>query len=406
MKIVQANKFYRLKGGAERYMLELSAWLESRGDKVVPFSMKHPDNLETPYSNYFVSFVQTLKVNISFQGLRTLTRMFYSPQSRRRMRALIKLERPDLCHVHNIYTQISPSILDALKSAHVPVVMTVHDHHLVSPQYNIWAAGCGKDYRDAGIIRATFSKFHKDSYLASFVQILAFKFHRFLRIYRNNVDIFICPSQYMKRQLMKGGIPVEKIRVNPYGIDASSTTSRLDHDGYMLFVGRLSDEKGVETIVRAAKLLPDITFKIVGRGPQMDYLHNYAHDLDNVEFLGFRNGNELQGLYKGAQAVLIPSRVHENFPLTILEAMAAGKPVIASNVGGVPELVQDHVNGILVSPTDLPSWVESILRLALDEDMRITMARKARQSIEQDFQLKTHHQRLLAIYQEVTPKHT
>ncbi len=406
MTIIQANKFYALKGGAERYMLELSAWLESEGHRVIPFAMQHPDNRQTPYADHFVSFVQTESVRSSpWQALRTVGRMVYSLEARRKLATLTTQEKPSLAHIHNIYTQISPSILDTLKDQRVPVVMTVHDHHLVSPQYNIWATGCGEDYRHVGLLEGTLARYHKDSIAASFVQTSVYKFHRWLRIYERHVDLFICPSQYMKRQLVAGGFPQEKIRVNHYGIDPHAVESRYDHDGYFLFVGRLSEEKGIETIIRAARLLPDIQFKIVGRGPEMDRLHRLSEGLSNVEFLGFRMGDELAQLYRGAMAVLLPSRVHENFPLAVLESMAAGKPVIASHVGGVAEIVEDRANGLLVSPADLHGWVEAIMRLAYDEDLRLSMAHAARSTVEHRFKLDDHYRRVMTIYQEVLPAH-
>ncbi len=419
MTIIQANKFYALKGGAERYMLELSAWLETHGHAVVPFAMQHPDNLPSPFDDKFVSYVQTESTRSSpWQAMRTIGRMTYSLEARRKLATLIAQEKPDLAHLHNIYTQISPSILHTLKDQRVPVVMTVHDHHLISPQYNIWASGCGEDYRHVGLLKGTLERYHKGSAAASLVQTAVYKFHRWLKIYEKHVDLFICPSLYMKRQLVAGGFPVEKIRVNPFGIDPHVVEPRYDHDGstvrqahgspqagYFLFVGRLSEEKGIETIVRAAKLIPDVVFKIVGRGSDMERLHRVADGLENVEFVGFRMGPELARLYRGAMAVLLPSRVHENFPLAILESMAAGKPVIASNVGGVPEIVDDRVNGFLVNPADLHGWVEAIMRLAYDEELRLSMARAARSTVEHRFQLDDHYRRLMAIYEEAMAHH-
>jgi glycosyltransferase involved in cell wall biosynthesis len=158
-------------------------------------------------------------------------------------------------------------------------------------------------------------------------------------------------------------------------------------------------------IVHVAKWLPDIRFKIAGRGPQMEYLHRLAINAPNVEFLGFRSGDELRDLYRGACAVLLPSRVHEVFPLITLEAMAAGKPVIASNVGGVPEVVEDRLSGWLVEPTDLHGWTEAVLRLYHDSDFYSRLCRGAREAVEHKFSLDDHHRRLLNIYQEVLPRH-
>ncbi len=390
-----------MQGGAERYLLDVSSWLASQSHEVIPFAMQHPDNLETPYQNYFPSFVQTGRVTANWQGIRTLTRMVYSLEARRKMATLIAHTKPDLAHIHNIYTQLSPSILHTLKDQHVPVVMTVHDHHLISPQYNIWAHGCGEDYRDVGLVRGTLSRFHKKSMLASFAQTAVYKFHRFLQIYERGVDLFVCPSQYMKRQLIRGGFPEEKIRVNHFGIDEKVFTPRYDHDRYFFYAGRLSEEKGVETIIRAAKIIGDVKVKIAGRGPQSDRLHRLAHDVPGVEFLGFRSPEELKELYRGAIAVLLPSRVHENFPLMVLEALASGKPVIASDVGGVPEMIDDRVNGFLVSPTDDFGWVEAMMRLAIDDRLCESMSRAARTTVEHRFKLDDHYRRLMECYQEV-----
>ncbi len=400
MKVIQANKYFYLKGGAERYMLDLSARLKERGHEVIPFAMDHPDNLETPDRRFFPSQVHTGEAHMGWQGVRTVGRMMYSFESRRKMKQLIRQRKPDLCHLHNIYTQLSPSFLPVLKSQGVPIVMTVHDHHLISPQYNIWATGCGEDYRNVGVVKACVTKFHKDSRLASTVQTAAFKLHKLLGLYKKSVDVFICPSRYMKRQLVIGGFPEQKIEVIPYGMNVRHIEPRYDHDGYVLFVGRLSEEKGVETIIRAAKLLEDIPFKIVGRGPQSAWLHKLAHGHANIEFLGFKSGKELEELYRGAVAVLLPSRVHENFPLAALEAMSYGKPVIASDVGGVGEIVQDRQTGFLVDPVNLDGWVESILRVFHGEARKF--GEQARKRIEDTYPYERHIQQIMALYSNLT----
>jgi glycosyltransferase involved in cell wall biosynthesis len=400
MKIIQANKYFYLRGGAENYMLSLSGWLASNNHTVIPFAMKYPENLSTPYEMYFPSEVETENVKLNVRGLHTLGRMVYSLESRRKLATLIAREKPDLCHIHNIYTQLSPSVLHTLSDQCVPTVMTVHDHHLVSPQYNVWADGCGPDNRDIGIVKGTFSKFHKNSFAASFAQLITHKYHRWLNIYARNVDLFLCPSKYIQQQLIRGGFPEKKLRVLPYGIDPNSTRTNYSHEKYALFVGRLSEEKGIETIIQLASILPDITFKIVGRGPEMAKLHRAGDKCPNIEFVGFRMGEELKELYAHATVVLAPSRVHEVFGLSILEAMAHGTPVIASRVGGIPEVVEDGVNGFLVSPLDLRSWTESLMRIFYDDDLQKKLSHNARDLVETRFSLDQHHRKLLMYYEE------
>lgn len=394
-----------MKGGAERYVLDLSAWLELQGHDVIPFAMQHPDNFPSQYSEFFPSFMQTESVrfprDFSPVGLRTFVQMFYSSEAKRKMSQLIEATGPDIAHIHNIYTQLSPSILDALHDRRIPTIMTVHDHHLISPQYNIWAEGCGPDYSRIGLMRGTLSKFHKNSYAATFAQIAAFKYHYHRGSYRNRVNLFLTPSDYMRGKLVAGGFPEEKIRVVPYGADPATVTARFDHDGYVLYFGRLSEEKGVETVIQVAKRLVDVLFKIVGTGPQEAKLHALAHGSPNIEFIGFQNGEALQELIRGATCVLVPSRVHENFPLSALEALAVGKPVIASRVGGVPEVVEDRVTGLLVPPLDLHAWVEAVMRLVYDEDLRIRLARAARLSVETTFHIHAHQTKVMKAYEDV-----
>lgn len=400
MKIIMANKFYYLRGGAERYLLDVAKRLGTQGHEIIPFAMKYPQNLKTPYERFFVSQVETECARFDWQGLRTFGRMLYSFEAKKKMDALIKEAQPDICHIHNIYGQISPSILDTLHKNKIPVVMTVHDHHLISPAYNVWAQGCGLQDIPHGVARATFSRFHKNSLAASFAQAFAFRLHEMMGIYKHKVDLFLCPSVYMRGRLIAAGFAAEKIRVLHNPVDAETILPSYEHRGYFLFVGRLSPEKGGATILRLAKLLPNIHFKIVGSGPEQEKLEQKGRGLGNVEFLGFRTGDALQELYHGAIAVLIPSRVQDNFPFTALEAHASGKPVIGSEVGGTGEIVQDRVTGFLVKPLDLHGWSEAVMRLQYDDDLQQQMSKAAREWVEKRFTIRAHDDQLMRLYDE------
>ncbi|MFH1405128.1 MAG: glycosyltransferase family 4 protein [Patescibacteria group bacterium] len=402
MKIIQANKFYYLRGGTERYLFRLSRWLESQGNEVIPFAMQHQDNLETKYSKYFPSFVQTEKAGFGFWALKTIGRMFHSSEAKKKMQSLIDQEHPQLCHIHNIYTQLSPSFLPVLKRNNIPVVMTVHDHHLVSAQYNIWTHEFGYDVRGKGALRAAFTKFHKDSFLASLIQGMVFSHHRLSNAYAGYIDCFVVPCAYMKRQMVTAGYRADLIHVNPFGIDPARIEPCYENKGYVLFIGRLSQEKGIETVIALASSLPDVKFKIAGRGPQEEYLHRLAHPYNNIEFVGFKTKDALRDLYRGAICVLAPSRVHEVFPFSVLEAMAAGKPVIASKVGGIPEIIEDHISGILVDPADQFAWSESLMRIVYDCDFRVRMGKNARLSIETNFTAERHYQDLMRVYKNLS----
>ncbi|OGL66328.1 hypothetical protein A2856_01365 [Candidatus Uhrbacteria bacterium RIFCSPHIGHO2_01_FULL_63_20] len=404
MTILQVNKFWFMKGGAERYALELSAWLVSQGHEVVPFAMEHPENLPSPYASAFPPFLRTDRVGFGPGGFRTFSNMMWNARARRGLRSLVRETRPDIAHVHNIYTQLSPSVLDALADEGVPTVMTVHDHHLVSPAYDRWAEGCGPAVEKMGVIRATRSKFHKGSYAASFAQAFVFSLHKRLRLYEVGIRAYLCPSRYIERELRGAGFPSERLRYLPFGIDPDLVRPRADHDGYVLAVGRLVPQKGMAMVIRVARMLPEIRFKIVGSGPDEPRLHALGHGLGNVEFLGRRTGEDLDRLYQGAAALMMPSRFHETFGLTALEAMRAGKPVAASAVGALPELVQDRVTGYLVSPLDVHGWAEAVLRLVYDDAMRRKMGREGRLLAETTFHIRRHRQKLMETYEHVRTK--
>lgn len=401
---MQVNKYWFLKGGADRYALELSDWLVSQGHTVVPFAMAHPENLPTPYEQAFVPYRRTDRAGFGFAEARAFKDMLWNGRARRNIRQLARDTRPDIAHVHNAYTQLSPSVLEGLAEEGVPCVMTVHDHHLVSPQYDRWAEGCGPSVEGMGVLRAASKRFHKGSYAASFAQAAAFALHRSLKAYEVGVRAYLCPSRYMERQMLAAGFPAERLVHLPFGIDPDAVRPRADHDGYMLSVGRLVPQKGMETVIRVARLLPEVRFRIAGTGPEETRLHALAHGLRNVEFVGYRSGADLDELYRGAIALMMPSRFHETFGLAALEAMRAGKAVAASAVGALPELVQDRTSGYLVNPLDTHGWVEAVLRLAYDEAARKKMGREGRRLAETEFHVRRHRVRLMEVYGEVAKK--
>jgi glycosyltransferase involved in cell wall biosynthesis len=401
MTILQVNKFYYLRSGAERYMLELSAFLESQGHSVIPFAMQHPQNLPTPYAAAFPRYVPTERPAVSRGAFRTLGRLFYSLEAESKMAGLLRATPIDLAHVHSVYAQLSPSVLTPLREKKVPAVMTVHDYHLVSPQYSLPCKECGGvDVSGMGVWRAAATRFHKRSYAASWLQAASFAFASRRKFYEKTVSLFLTPSDFLRRKMLESGFAPDRVRTIPHGIDPDLVKPRDDHDGYFLFVGRLVPEKGAETVVSLARILPDLKFKIVGTGPDEARLHRLGHGLPNLEFVGFRSGEDLADLYRGAMALLVPSRWEEVFGLTALEAFAAGKPVVASAVGGLPEVVEDRGTGFLVRPLDLHAWTEAVVRLAHDEELRRQMGRAARLSAETTFHIKRHYERVLTAYED------
>lgn len=350
MRILQVNKFHYPRGGADKYYLALGRALAEQGEEVAYFSMAHPANEESPWSRYFVSRL-SFNEGSFFDKLRAPGRVLYSLEAKRKFRRLLADFRPQIVHIHNIYHQLSPSILGTAKKAGLPVVMHVHDYKLICPNYKLFVNGrpceaCrGGRYQECCRRRCLNGSWSR-SLLATIEMYLH---HRFLKIYEKNIDLLIAPSAFMKEKLVEFGWPSEKIFVvlNPHDSSLPALPKPADIPGYLLYFGRLSAEKGGPLLIKAAAAAGE-SLKIAGRGPEEANWRALAEKAGgDVEFLGSLSGTDLAAALSGAKVVIIPSIWYENMPLSALEALAAGKPVIASRIGGLPEIVIDGENGLL-----------------------------------------------------------
>ena len=397
MNIIQANKHYYQRSGADRYIFNLTDLLEQHGHNVIPFAMQHRENLRSPWDKFFPSYVQTRVPRIGLGALRTVGRGIYSFEAREQMRLLIRESRPDLAHIHNIYAQLSPSILDALRDRDIPTVMTVHDYHLVAPNYMLWSHNRIENWGKTGLIRTTLSRFHKDSLAASFAQALTYKLHRWRFSYQRGIDRFICPSEFVRQQMIKGGFAEDRVVTIPHFL----VPPKPSQPPYILFVGRLVTEKGAEVLLHAMRELPNVKCKILGDGPDMKRLREWARDMPNVEFLGWRSGEPAWYLYQNARAVVVPSLWYEVFGLVALEAMAAGTVVIASDIGGLTEVVEDGVTGRLFPAGDVEALRAHIVDMIEDPDRAQEMGQAGRKKVETEFNPELHYQRIMEVYRNV-----
>ena len=398
-----ANKYYFLKGGAEQYLRDLEGLLQRNGHEVMPFAMQDEKNWETEWSKYFVSPVQTEKVSFGWQGLRTAGRALYSCEAKRKFGQFLDEAKPDLVHVHNIYRQISPSILPEAKKRGLPVVLTAHDYALIAPNYSLFHDGeiCEITKPDR-YFKAVKHRCLKGSKAASFLVALEMWVQHKLKLYQNNVDRFIVPSRFLKAMMVDYGWPEDKIDVLPLFIDSNKFKPSYGGD-YALYVGRLSQEKGLSTLVRAAALTKNVPVRIVGRGPEKKALERLAKEIgaDNVTFPGFKRGADLQAEYSGARFNVIPSEWYEVFGLIAIEAYAYGKPVIASQIGGLAEVVRDGETGINSSVGSPEKLAEAISELWNSPDAAEEMGRAGRRWVEEEFTPEKHYEGLKEIYKKV-----
>lgn len=404
MRILQVNKFYYPQGGADKYFLDLSSALESGGDEVAVFSMASPNNLPSKFGRYFVSNIDFNKTT-GKNFLKIPSRIIYSLEAKRKFKKLVEDFKPDIIHIHNIYHQISPSILDVARNAKIPVVMHLHDYKLICPNYQLFVNGktC-EDCKQTKYYHCTQKKCLKKSFSKSLLASLEMYIHHsILRIYEKSIDIFIAPSQFMKKEVISFGWSEKKIEVviNPYSASLNATEEEItnsEEENYLLYFGRLSAEKGLSTLIKAAAI-SNSQIKIVGEGPEKENLSQESRQLNvKAEFLGFKNGEELKLIILKAKAVIIPSIWYENMPLSLLEALNLGKIVIASNIGGIPEIISDKQNGLLFKPGDKNDLALKINSLeTINKEMTKNLARAS----VRDFTLNNNLEMVKQIYRKV-----
>ena len=276
-------------------------------------------------------------------------KIIYSFEARKKIMRVIDNFKPDIVHMNNINFQLTPSIIYGIKKKGIPIVQTVHDYQMVCPNHLLYNfeknTPCEKCVRGS-YINCIKNKCIHGSAVKSILGVIEAKIYSLLRTYKK-VDLFVCPSNFLENKLLSAkGYYEGKTRTIHNFIDKNKfTNTDRKEESYIVFVGRLSKEKGIEYIAKTAKLLPQYTFVTAGSGPDEDVLK----DIPNIRLEGFLTGDNLTKLMGNAKVLLLPSVCYENCPLSILEAHCMGVPVVTMNSGGMAELVKDGITGTLVN---------------------------------------------------------
>ncbi len=388
MKILIVNKFYDLRGGTERVMFDLRDGLTARGHEVFPFSMQDSRNEPSEWSSYF-----TPSRDYDAPGLLTKLRQawltIHDPQASRCLEELLERQRPDVAHLHNIYHQLSPSILEPLTRRGIPVVMTLHDYKLACPSYTLFRDGkpCQKCVKLQIPFWCAVHSCSRESRAESIVLSIESSVHRLRRVYERGVNRFVCPSHTVAEVMRKRGIPAGQLAVIPNApkqrgeIEAWSARSPQPS---VLYAGRLSPEKGVEVLVDAARNTPGVKIRIAGDGPSAASLRELAAGLPWVEFLGKLDPLALRLERAKAWACAVPSICTENAPLTVLESFAAGRGALVSDRGGLREMV-DESTGRRVEAGNREAWRAALACLGTEEKTWGERGLEARRRLERDF---------------------
>ncbi len=402
MKVLQVSQNLFIKGGSDRMFMDTCALLEAHGHTVIPFVAQHPDNPESPWSDYFPDAADFDK-----PSLRDLTRYIYSRPAALAIRRLIREHKPDVAHLHIYYGKLTASILPVLKAEGVPVVHTMHEYRQISPNYTLTHNDrIDEDCCGMSAWRAAVRRFNRGSLSRSALATFEWYFSRLVGS-QSKIDSFIAISDFQKRKMAEHGVPESKITrvynfVNP-GNEPDRVGSVASQDKpYLLYFGRIERIKGVFTLARAAAGLPDTHFKIVGDGVAQEELADYVRDqkITNVELLVFTRGDQLKQLIHNSLATVLPAQWYEPFGLTVLESFAQNRPVIASRIGALTELIDDGTDGLLFEPGNESDLRDKIQQLIDDPARADAMGQAGRTKLVEQFDPETHYQNLMRVYEQ------
>lgn len=371
MKILIINKFLYPNGGSETYIFKLGEQLQRMGHEVQYFGMEHEGRCVGNAAEAYTS-------NMDFHGGSRLSKLaypiktIYSKQARVQLRKVLDDFAPDVCHLNNFNYQLTPSvILEIVKwrqSANrtCRIVFTAHDYQLLCPNHQMRCPSTDENCEkclDGQYLHCVKGKCIHGSTARSMIGMLEASFWKWKRTYRY-LDRIICPSEFMKEKFDCNPLFRDKTITMHNFIDLMEQEVGEKKAEYVLYFGRYSKEKGIGTLLQACRQLPEIPFVFAGSGP----LEQQVNEIENIDNRGFLSGRELIELIRNARFSIYPSEWYENCPFSVMEAIGYGTPVLGARIGGIPELVQDGVNGELFESGNLEDLVNKLYTLWNDDD--------------------------------------
>jgi glycosyltransferase involved in cell wall biosynthesis len=406
MKILLVNTRHFYGGGDSTYTFNLAELLSSHGHEIAFFAMRDKRNHPDPNSDFFVSPIEFRELNqrkTITNSITVLTRTIYSSEARRKFARLLDRFSPDIIHLQNFLLHITPSILFEASQRGLPKVWTLHDYWLACPNAHFLIDRTGEiceACRGGRFYQAAFKRCKKDSLLASGMAAFVAYCTRWMGVL-NKTEALLSPSRFLKSKMVENGIDGNQIHHLPLFLPQRSFWEGEQDQGYLLFLGKLEAIKGIDVLIEAARIAKGVPVKIAGRVPEP--LASRLPEIlpENAEYVGLKHGQELAELAHNALAVVLPSIWYENQPFSILEAFASGKPVIASDLGGMTELVAHRQRGLLVKPGDAAALAEAMQWAIANRTLMKAMGRNARQYAIENHSPDSHYQSLMDIYSQV-----
>jgi glycosyltransferase involved in cell wall biosynthesis len=398
LTVVNISQNYYLRGGSDRMFFATTDALEKHGQRVIPFAAADARNEPTEWARYFPAAS-------NFESPRPidLARYIYSFPAKQSLQKLIADQKPDLAHLHIYYGKLTTAILHALKQNHIPVVQTLHEYRLLCPVSTLTSHDviC-EDCKGNHFWRALPKKCNRHSLARTALSVTESYVSHWLGAARY-IDRFIAVSEFLRGKMIEHGFPAERITTIHNCVDTTGITPARTPGRHLLYFGRLEKVKGIMTLIEAVAPLKHIPLMIVGDGSLRGSIEARLQrdGLDHIRLLGFRSGPELAEIIAGSICAILPSEWYETLGLTLLESFTHGRPVVASRIGGIPEVVTDQVDGFLFEPGNVDQLREKLEWMAAHPERAIEMGLAGRRKVETAFSPEKYYDELIAVYRRV-----
>jgi glycosyltransferase involved in cell wall biosynthesis len=383
MRILQLHNYYQQPGGEDAVVAAEKDLLAQHGHAVELLSANN-DGI-------------TSVARAAAAGLNTI----YSRQSHASVRQAIRRFKPDVVHVHNFLPMLSPSVYYAARSEGVPVVQTLHNYRLICPSALLMRQGkvCEDCVGKVFPFPAVQHGCYRGSRSASAAVAAMLGTHRIAGTWQRGVDRYIALTEFGRQKFIHAGLPAAKISVKPNFVPDLVPLLGGGQGGYAIFVGRLSEEKGVRTVLEAwSEGQIPFPLKIVGDGPLSDEVRSAAAINCNIDWVGRRTSTEVFHLLRDAAFLVFASEWYEGMPLTIIEAFACGTPVLASRIGAAIEMIDSGSNGFYFEPANPASLVSAVNAILADKNLKCSLRSAARSRFERDYTATRNYEMLMRVY--------
>lgn len=393
-------------------MFSLKELLENNGHKFIPFSVAYTRNKNSAYQKYFIrppgdpSIIYFSELNLSMlDKLKFALNAIYSLEAKTKLRRLIEDIEPDIMHTLQIHTFMSYSVIDAAKEHGLPIVSRMSNYQLMCPSELFFRKQGVCEECKKTLFNAVRYKCIQKSTAGSAIRVASLIFHRMKRTF-SKIDRFIVPSRFLADKMIDYGFPADKISHVPSFINTEDFTPEFTSDGYIVYSGRIAEEKGIQFLIEAyvrARIKPELY--IIGEATDEEgaRIQKYVQErnISKVRILGYQPLPKLKEIIKKSLFTICPSKWYENTPMSTYESFALGKPVLGANLGSIPEQIIDGRTGLLFEPNNIEDLAEKLNYLADHPKLVIEMGREARRIVETHHSPEIHYNHLMKIYEQL-----